>query len=536
MNPWFLTEGDVIPFTKKDDKVVKLPSIDHYTSFIDGVMDLQSQLEQGNITKTIYDKLYQDIIRKFSKKESAETPWFMNEAPATNTVLFADPQEVDQMASFLLSKGVKFNKSKTKMKSGVKTLRANLSTVDDVQKALGNTAKVVPVEQGIDPTISGKKQLTKSKFDFKGKIYFIITQGEMELDVDGKKSKTTLAAVKGLTPTDLGLQSTYPNPKALALDVLQKIKQQYTHPVVVGLLTKLVHNAQNPQSPQTLTPPESQYLNEKSNFKGINKNFGEVLSALTSQSGEGKIEFPAGNEPIIDVKIGNMSIAVKALKGSGNAFTKVAELFDTFAQTINPKDQAKKAKFKMMKIFSMKKSKDFDSVNAQILYAAYKIMTPEMVELLRITKTDKISNVAELTTALQPLVEPKGKPISYEKFLELQKIVGSASGKLYGRPRGGSETGENNFKGLKSAVKTMIYTIGKGMDNFVNNGVDKEVYGEIVNGIMRQVKAYVGIVKVTPEGTVSLSVKPFSELNFKFDYHAYTSNPGNNRPGFAIVL
>ena len=145
MNPWFLTEGDVIPFTKKDDKVVKLHSIDHYTSFIDRVMDLQSQLEQGNITKTIYDKLYQDIIRKFSKKESAETPWFMNEAPATNTVLFADPQEVDQMASFLLSKGVKFNKSKTKMKSGVKTLRANLSTVDDVQKALGNTAKVVPV-------------------------------------------------------------------------------------------------------------------------------------------------------------------------------------------------------------------------------------------------------------------------------------------------------------------------------------------------------------------------------------------------------
>ena len=52
---------------------------------------------------------------------------------------------------------------------------------------------------------------------------------------------------------------------------------------------------------------------------------------------------------------------------------------------------------------------------------------------------------------------------------------------------------------------------------------------------MKQVKAEVGVVGINKQGVWSVATKPFSALNFKFDYHAYTSNPGNNRPGFAIV-
>lgn len=79
MRPWFLKEGEVINFPKKDDKVIKLPTVDHYDSFFAGVRDLQAKLERGDITKTIYDKLYQDLIHRFAKKESAETPWFLRE-------------------------------------------------------------------------------------------------------------------------------------------------------------------------------------------------------------------------------------------------------------------------------------------------------------------------------------------------------------------------------------------------------------------------------------------------------------------------
>ena len=47
--------------------------------------------------------------------------------------------------------------------------------------------------------------------------------------------------------------------------------------------------------------------------------------------------------------------------------------------------------------------------------------------------------------------------------------------------------------------------------------------------------ASVGFIGVNANGIIELKVKKFSDLNFKFDYHAYTSNPGNNRPGFAII-
>jgi hypothetical protein len=81
MNPWFLTEGDVIPFTKKDDKVVKLPNVGAYPNFLTGVDDLRSRVKQGTLSDEMYKKLYTELLHRFMRRESAETPWFMAEAP-----------------------------------------------------------------------------------------------------------------------------------------------------------------------------------------------------------------------------------------------------------------------------------------------------------------------------------------------------------------------------------------------------------------------------------------------------------------------
>jgi hypothetical protein len=77
--------------------------------------------------------------------------------------------------------------------------------------------------------------------------------------------------------------------------------------------------------------------------------------------------------------------------------------------------------------------------------------------------------------------------------------------------------------------------LGKGLENMVVNGADKESYAEILNKIMRQVNASAGYVNIDKNGIASIDIKPFKDLKFRFDYHAYTSKPGNNRPGFAIV-
>jgi hypothetical protein len=79
MQPWFIKEGDVIPFTKKDDKVVKLPNVGAYPNFLTGVDDLQSRVKQGTLSDEMYKKLYTELLHRFMRRESAETPWFLRE-------------------------------------------------------------------------------------------------------------------------------------------------------------------------------------------------------------------------------------------------------------------------------------------------------------------------------------------------------------------------------------------------------------------------------------------------------------------------
>jgi hypothetical protein len=83
MKPWFvkeIQEADIIKFPEPERKVIKMPSVSEYPDFITGVLDLQARRDKGQIGQDSYDKLYQDLIHRFMKKESFETPWFIREA------------------------------------------------------------------------------------------------------------------------------------------------------------------------------------------------------------------------------------------------------------------------------------------------------------------------------------------------------------------------------------------------------------------------------------------------------------------------
>ena len=84
MKPWFEKEAKIIPFPKKPERqVIKMPSVSEYPDFITGVLDLQARRDKGQISKDSYNRLYQDLIHRFMKKESFEKPWFLREAPTT---------------------------------------------------------------------------------------------------------------------------------------------------------------------------------------------------------------------------------------------------------------------------------------------------------------------------------------------------------------------------------------------------------------------------------------------------------------------
>jgi len=84
MKPWFAKEADIIKFPEPEKKVIELPNVQSYPDFLTGVKDLHNRKEQGEISQDSHDKLYQDLIHRFMKKESFETPWFLREQDQTN--------------------------------------------------------------------------------------------------------------------------------------------------------------------------------------------------------------------------------------------------------------------------------------------------------------------------------------------------------------------------------------------------------------------------------------------------------------------
>jgi len=87
MKPWFEREADIIKFPEPEAEVIKLPDVAQYPDFITGVQDLKDKLSTGKITQEIHNKLYTDLIHRFMRKESAETPWFLREAPEDQGIM-----------------------------------------------------------------------------------------------------------------------------------------------------------------------------------------------------------------------------------------------------------------------------------------------------------------------------------------------------------------------------------------------------------------------------------------------------------------
>ena len=82
MKPWFEKESNVIKFPTPKAKVVQMPNVQSYPDFLTGVKDLHARVARGEISQQSHDKLYQDLIHRFMKEESFETPWFLRELKA----------------------------------------------------------------------------------------------------------------------------------------------------------------------------------------------------------------------------------------------------------------------------------------------------------------------------------------------------------------------------------------------------------------------------------------------------------------------
>ncbi len=102
MKPWFVKEADIIKFPTPKAKVVELPNVQSYPDFLTGVKDLHNRKDKGEISQASHDKLYQDLIHRFMKKESFETPWFVKEADLSKVSPSSKPKYLGAVNQMLL--------------------------------------------------------------------------------------------------------------------------------------------------------------------------------------------------------------------------------------------------------------------------------------------------------------------------------------------------------------------------------------------------------------------------------------------------
>jgi hypothetical protein len=151
MRPWFIKEGDVIPFPNKDTTVLKLPNVGTYPNFLTGVSDLQARVKQGTLSDGMYKKLYTELLHRFMRRESAETPWFMAEAPNTGGIMsiiqqrLKDPNldpEILQKVLMALEGGGLTTRLQNTLKNDPDARKILEKTTETIMNAKGNTEEI----------------------------------------------------------------------------------------------------------------------------------------------------------------------------------------------------------------------------------------------------------------------------------------------------------------------------------------------------------------------------------------------------------
>ena len=400
------------------------------------------------------------------------------------------------------------------------------------------------------PSLTEKQAISSGQFtilSFKANsiLYTFVMRG-VKTNIGGKDG--IVLNRKDLTPTKLGLAGDYTSKQELIDAVKTSLTSKIQQPALLNGLIELVDIAAaggkgslTPESLATMKP----YL------VMVSQDFGEILAPIVLAQENDHINFPAGNEKLIDVTVGKTRYSVKAAGGSGTSMNSLGDLLDQYEQSMT--DEGKKTMFNnSIKIW--KSTRQEGSVTDRICLAANLNNTPEYVSYANSLGGD-FKSFDELKSLLAPIVAD----LDYAGFLKLVKpsmeignwtkkkdgpatAVGMPDDGLYylgqteKKPKAGV-AGKYSYDNdpVNGAANIITYSLGKGIEFMITRGPNSQQYEDIMTDMVKQLNCWLGHVTISPEGSLIVSTKPFSQLKFKFDYHAPSHIAGNNRPGFMIV-
>lgn len=363
---------------------------------------------------------------------------------------------------------------------------------------------------------------------------------------------------KELTPVGLGIDGGFYDKNQLIAATKKAVESKFRSrdSVLADALTALVDNA----AAGGTKPIDQNLMDHIAPYLGtLSQDFGEILAPILILKAGQQAELPKGNEPLVDVKIPGMNLSVKALTGSGTSFRSISNLMDKYEASIADDDDDTHKKFSVLKQFhpgSGGNNKD------KVIKAAAKANIPEYKEAVR--KFGDFNDWARLNSHMTAWPWKEGTKAQYKNFLEQaldvftatssktsrptkggMKFVGMpADGKFYlgsdgaKKPAKEKAAGYPSFRANPSAAAADIitYSLGVGLLNYIKGGKDSAQYSKMMTDIVNKADAVIGHITVNQDGSMSLKTKPFSTLQFQFQYHAPSHIPGNNLPGFIALL
>lgn len=420
----------------------------------------------------------------------------------------------------------------------VRVFDATRANIVDYFKNLGISNVSLEPEQA---TLSGKYRGNILSYRVDGVIYTLVVASS------GNEESGISVSIKEFTPTKLGLAGKKYNKKELLSAARSAVRKKTSaRPVLQKILLQLLDIAESSRG--QLDSDLNEQLGDRARDQ-LSVDFGEILAPILIATDKESIDFPAeGNFPLVDVIVGKTNYSVKSLTGSGTSFKSVSELMDKYEKYIE-NDPAQKQLYKLFKGYHPSAGgKNVD----KIIRAAGLIEIPEYKTAVEILG-GKFSDYDQLQNRLSKFVSAN-TPQAYGQFLNFVYPIMSAGGwnKPVGLPADGKfymgdqsgvkptekEAGYPSFRAdpLKAATDILTYALGVGTLNRVTRGEDSEKYEMMMTNIVNQSSAYLGKLDITDRGSLTVATSPFSDLKFKFQYHAPSHKPGNNLPGFLIVF
>jgi hypothetical protein len=460
---------------------------------------------------------------------------------------YADNKNLKSAAAFLqqqLPDG-KFsvqNAGGTKQISSVRARGISLAALKQAMTAFGATQETPDVKQS-----TSSSSFPAYSFEKGGELYTIVIGMK---GVKGDDESSVGLARKELTPSGLGIAGGFFDKEELinATKKAVESKIRKRDSVLADALIAMVDGAASGGK----TPLAPELMSHIAPYLGtLSQDFGEILAPILILQPGQKAELPKGNEPLVDVKIPGMNLSIKALTGSGTSFRSISDLMDKYEATI-ANDKESKKHFEVLKAFHPNAGgKNVD----KIIKAAAKANIKEYKEAVR--KFGSFNDFAGLLSRASTFNWRDGSVESYRDFLNLSLDVFTASDsggtKFVGMPADGKfylgggkkssaprekAAGYASFRAnpFKAAADIITYSLGVGLLNYVKGGKNADKYKTMMTNIVKEADAVIGHITVNKDGTMSLVTKPFSTLQFQFQYHAPSHIPGNNLPGFIALL